>query len=100
MSRPYYDPNPVSGPEQYANADFKNIMRFDVQPDGALTNGTVFVPGEGSDGIKVDTLGNVYTTAGAGPGEVRITSPQGVREEFENAVMQALVDPAPIDRTN
>jgi len=23
VSRPYYDPNPVSGPEQYANADFK-----------------------------------------------------------------------------
>jgi len=63
----------------YANADFKNIMRYDVQPDGSLTNGKVFVPGEGSDGIKVDVKGNVYTTAGAGPGEVRITSPEGVR---------------------
>jgi gluconolactonase len=31
------------------------------------------------DGIKVDEKGNVYTTSGPGPGEVRITSPEGVR---------------------
>jgi sugar lactone lactonase YvrE len=29
--------------------------------------------------MKVDTLGNVYTTTGALPGEVRITSPEGKR---------------------
>src|SRR6185503_12820080 len=37
------------------------------------------IPGEGSDGMKVDALGNLYTTNGAGAGEVRITSPEGVR---------------------
>lgn len=63
----------------YVNADYKRIMRYDVRRDGTLTNGMVFIDGEGSDGIKVDVLGNVYTTTGAGPGEVRITSPGGVR---------------------
>ncbi len=63
----------------YLNADYNRMMRYAVKPDGTLTNGTVFVDGEGSDGIKVDQKGNVYTTSGAGPGEVRITSPEGVR---------------------
>lgn len=63
----------------YVNAAFNRIMRYEVRPDGTLTNGTVFIDGEGSDGMKVDQLGNVYTTSGAGPGEVRITSPEGVR---------------------
>jgi gluconolactonase len=63
----------------YANADYERVMRYEVKRDGTFTNGTVFIQGEGSDGIKVDEKGNVYTTNGAGPGEVRITSPQGVR---------------------
>jgi gluconolactonase len=63
----------------YLNANFNRIMRYDVKPDGTLANGKVFVDGEGSDGIKVDEKGNVYTTSGAGPGEVRITSPEGIR---------------------
>src|SRR5690606_16974174 len=63
----------------YANADDKRVWRYEVRPDGSLTNGVVFIDGEGSDGIKVDERGNVYTTNGAGPGEVRITSPEGVR---------------------
>jgi gluconolactonase len=63
----------------YANADDKRIMRYPVKTDGTLGQGTVFVDGEGSDGIKVDVKGNVYTTTGAGPGEVRIFSPAGVR---------------------
>jgi gluconolactonase len=29
--------------------------------------------------MKVDQRGNLYTTSGAGPGEVRITSPEGKR---------------------
>jgi gluconolactonase len=29
------------------------------------------------DGMKTDTLGNVYSTSGAGPGIVRITAPTG-----------------------
>jgi gluconolactonase len=63
----------------YVNAGDARIMRYEVRADGTLGAGTVFVNGEGSDGIKVDVKGNVYTTTGAGPGEVRIFSPAGVR---------------------
>jgi len=63
----------------YMNAGFQNIWRYEVAPDGTIRNGEVFISGEGSDGMKVDVLGNLYTTSGAGPGEVRITSPEGVR---------------------
>ena len=63
----------------YLNAAFNRIMRYKVNNDGTLGKGTVFRQGEGSDGMKVDRRGNVYTTSGAGPGEVRITSPEGVR---------------------
>ena len=63
----------------YFNAGVQNILRYDVNADGSIANGTVFIAGEGSDGMKVDERGNLYTTNGAGPGEVRITSPQGKR---------------------
>lgn len=63
----------------YMNAGFQNIMRYEVAADGSIENGEVFVAGEGSDGMKVDVLGNLYTTTGAGPGEVRITAPDGTR---------------------
>ena len=55
-------------------------MRYPVNPNGTLGAGTVFFdatsdPRPGSpDGIKVDTLGNLY---GAGPGGVWIFSPEG-----------------------
>ena len=55
-------------------------MRYQVQEDGSLTNGKVFYdassdkrPG-GPDGMKVDSLGNVYST---GPGGIWIFSPEG-----------------------
>jgi gluconolactonase len=63
----------------YMNAGVQNVLRFELTADGTLHNQTVFIPGEGSDGMKVDVLGNLYTTNGAGAGEVRITSPAGVR---------------------
>ena len=63
----------------YMNAGVRNILRFDVQADGTIDNRQVFIAGEGSDGMKVDVLGNLYTTNGAGPGEVRITAPDGTR---------------------
>jgi gluconolactonase len=63
----------------YFNTGVQNILRYDVAADGTLRNRTVFIAGEGSDGMKVDELGNLYTTNGAGAGEVRITSPAGVR---------------------
>ncbi|HET7609961.1 MAG TPA: SMP-30/gluconolactonase/LRE family protein [Gammaproteobacteria bacterium] len=63
----------------YMNTGVQNVLRYELAPDGTLRNRTVFIAGEGSDGMKVDTLGNLYTTNGAGAGEVRITSPEGVR---------------------
>jgi gluconolactonase len=61
----------------YANAG-QRINRYEVRPDGSLGPGSLFTQGPGiGDGMKVDTLGNVYSTSGAGPGIVRITSPNG-----------------------
>ena len=55
-------------------------MRYRVQADGTLTDGKVFFdatsdsrPGA-PDGMKVDHLGNVYST---GPGGIWIFSPEG-----------------------
>ncbi len=55
---------------------------FDVQPDGAIANGRVFLDVTSMtktkkglpDGMKIDTEGNLYAT---GPGGVLILSPQG-----------------------
>ena len=61
----------------YANAG-QRMFRYDVKADGSLGPGSPFTQGPGiGDGMKVDTLGNVYSTSGAGPGIVRITSPTG-----------------------
>lgn len=63
----------------YLNAGFSKMMRYEVQPDGTIANGTVFFEGGGGivDGMKTDVEGNLFSTGGAGPGEVRITSPDG-----------------------
>jgi len=61
----------------YANAG-QRMMRYEMKGDGSLGPGSLFTQGPGiGDGMKVDTLGNVYSTSGAGPGIVRITSPTG-----------------------
>ena len=59
----------------------KNLwMRYRVQPDGSVTDGTLFLDASsdpavgGADGLRVDQQGNVY---GSGPGGVWIISPQG-----------------------
>jgi gluconolactonase len=65
-----------------ANSDEKRKvwMRYDVNPDGTVSNGKVFadVTAEKEDGLpdgmKVDSLGNVY---GSGPGGVWVFSPDG-----------------------
>jgi gluconolactonase len=57
------------------------IMRYEIQPDGTLANGHLFVdmsgekpaPG-GPDGITVDRDGNVYS---GGPGGLWIINPEG-----------------------
>jgi gluconolactonase len=61
----------------YATA-LSKMMRYEVKPDGSLGAGALFTEGPGiGDGMKTDTLGNVYSTSGAGPGIVRITAPSG-----------------------
>src|SRR5215510_787187 len=69
----------LSPDERYLYAtSLQKMMRYEVKPDGTLVAGTLFTEGPGiGDGMKVDTLGNVYSTSGAGPGIVRITAPSG-----------------------
>jgi gluconolactonase len=58
----------------------KIVMRYGVNADGSLSDGTVFfdmsgAPGEDAiDGIKVDERGNLYVS---GPGGLWILSPDG-----------------------
>lgn len=58
----------------------KVIMRYDVQPEGELTNGVVFFDmkdGRGEealDGLKIDVQGNLFAS---GPGGVWVISPEG-----------------------
>ena len=58
----------------------KVVMRYEVNPDGSLSKGTVFfdmtsAPGEDAiDGLKVDQRGNVYVS---GPGGLWILSAEG-----------------------
>lgn len=63
----------------YLSAGFSRMWRFEVKPNGALGAGSVFFEGgEGIvDGMKTDIRGNLYSTGGAGPGAIRITSPAG-----------------------
>lgn len=60
----------------YVTAGFNRTMAYDVRPDDTVANGRTFVP-HGTDGMRVDTLGNLYTTSGGTPGQVRIWSPEG-----------------------
>jgi gluconolactonase len=57
----------------------RTVRRYDVQPDDTVANGHVFISDAGSDGMKVDRKGNLYTTGGGAGGraQVRITSPEG-----------------------
>jgi gluconolactonase len=58
----------------------KIVMRYEVNPDGTLSNGKIFfdmtsAPGEDAgDGMKVDQRGNLYIS---GPGGVWVISPEG-----------------------
>ncbi len=67
----------------YANGSRdKFVKRYEVQPDGTLANGTMFIdiskdPTPGiTDGLRVDIKGNLYETAAGG---VWIISPEGQR---------------------
>jgi gluconolactonase len=63
----------------YLSSGFTKMMRYELAADGTLGAGTVFFAGgEGIvDGMKTDNQGNLYSTGGAGPGAVRISSSQG-----------------------
>ena len=66
------------GKWMYLSTANRTMRRYAVNPDGTLGAFTTFTDGVGiGDGIKADTAGNVYSTGGAGPGIVRITSPAG-----------------------
>jgi len=66
------------GKWMYLSTSGRRIRRYAVNPDGTLGAFTVFTEGVGiGDGQKSDKAGNVYSTSGAGPGVVRITSPEG-----------------------
>ena len=64
-----------------ANSDKKKVwMRYDVAADGSVRNGRVFADVDSEkedgvpDGMKVDSLGNIY---GTGPGGIWVFSPEG-----------------------
>jgi gluconolactonase len=63
----------------YLSSGFTKMMRYELKPDGTLGAGSVFFAGgEGIvDGMKTDNKGNLYSTGGAGPGAIRISSPEG-----------------------
>jgi len=66
------------GKWMYLSTANRTMRRYAVNPDGTLGAFTVFTDGVGiGDGIKTDKAGNVYSSGGAGPGIIRITSPAG-----------------------
>lgn len=69
----------LSADEKFLYLSAGNKMRrYAVKPDDTLGDSIAFTEGVGiGDGMRVDTLGNIYSTGGAGPGLVRVTSPQG-----------------------
>jgi gluconolactonase len=60
----------------YVTAGVNRTMRYDILEDDTVANGRTFVS-HGTDGMRVDTRGNLYTTSGGTPGQIRIWSPQG-----------------------
>jgi gluconolactonase len=65
----------LSPDEKYLYLSAGNkILRYEVQPDDTVKNGQVLIDAAGSDGMRVDRQGNLYTTT---QGTVWISSPQG-----------------------
>jgi gluconolactonase len=66
------------GKWMYLSTAGRKIRRYTVNPDGAVGSFTEFTDGVGiGDGQKTDKAGNLYSSSGAGPGIIRITSPDG-----------------------
>lgn len=60
----------------YVTSGGRKTMRYEIQADDTVTSGRVFVD-HGSDGLRVDTRGNLYSSSGGVPGVIQITSPGG-----------------------
>jgi len=60
----------------YVTAGGGRTMRYEIRPDDTVADGRLFVE-HGSDGMRVDRKGNLYTTSGGTPGRIQITSPDG-----------------------
>lgn len=65
----------------YVNAGRDNyVNRYEVQPNGTMTNGKLFIDLRGkpepgiTDGLRVDTRGNLWET---GPGGIWVITPEG-----------------------
>jgi len=56
----------------------RKLKRYEVRADDTLGDNVLFAEGDGiGDGMKVDRHGNIFSSGGAGPGVIRITSAQG-----------------------
>ena len=55
-----------------ADIEDDKTWRYNIEPDGRLTNKTFFAP-KGSDGMTIDYLGNIYLTSG----KVWVYNPKG-----------------------
>jgi gluconolactonase len=63
----------------------RKLKRYELKADGTLVDGIQLAEGEGiTDGMRVDQKGNIYSSSGAGPGVIRITSPEGKLLGFLN----------------
>ena len=60
----------------YVTSGGRKTMRYEIQADDTVANGRMFVE-HGSDGLRVDTKGNLYSSSGGVPGVIQITSPAG-----------------------
>lgn len=84
LARDFTQPNGLAfSPDErilYVNDTLEGHIRaFDARPDGSIASSRVFakLSGEGNgrpDGMKVDSIGNVYCT---GPGGIHVLSPNG-----------------------
>jgi gluconolactonase len=77
LAKDFLNPNGLafSPNEKYLYVDDttrRTVVRFEVQPDGTVANGNVFVDMSGEkatgnpDGMKVDEKGNIYCTGAGG----------------------------------